>query len=213
MATGDKVFLRIQIRAHALSTSEPRTKPVFNVWDFKRSSTSGNPSKSAAFTAFSTAILTPLQACLSVSYVTDFSDVRWLDDPLDPYLTAALAKNGTVTLDSLPSINNAYAKMGSGIRGGSNRGAKHFGPIAESSTLLDQLNGAELTLFATMITAWLTGFTAADGFVYQPFIVSQTKSKFTPTIANVVGVTCTSVTMNPILGRMTRRWQARRSSV
>lgn len=213
MATGDKVFLRVQCRGHALSTGEPRTKPVFNVWDFKRTSTGGTPSKSLAFTAFRTSILTPLQACLSVSYVTDFSDVRWLDDPLDPYLTAALSANGTVTGDSAPSLNNAFLKLGSGLRGQTNRGGKHLGPIAESSTLLDELNAAELTLFATFVTSYLAGFTGSDGFLYTPFITSEKKSTFNPSTANVVGVSCTTVTINAILGRVTRRAQFRRSSV
>jgi hypothetical protein len=213
MATGDKIYLRIVTRAHALSTNEPRTKPVFNVWDFKRTTTGGSPSKTQAFTAFNTTIMTPLRAALSASYIGDFRDVRWLDDPLDPFDTATLTTPGGVAGDSVPSLNNAYLKMGSGIRGGSNRGAKHIGPIAEASTLLDELNSGELTLMASFITAWLGGMTGADGFAYLPFIVSQVKSTFNPSTASVVGVTCTSVTVNAIMGRVTRRAQFRRSSV
>jgi hypothetical protein len=213
MATGDKIYLRIQMRAHALSTAEPRTKPVFNVFDFKRTTTGGSPSKISAFTAFNTNIMTPLRACLSASYVGDFRDVRWLDDPLDPYDTAVLTTPGGVAGDSIPSLNNAYLKLASGLRGGSNRGAKHLGPIAESSTTLDELNAGELALLATFVTAYLAGITAGDGFVYQPFIVSQKKSKFNPTTANVVGVTCTSVVINSILGRLTKRAQFTRSTV
>lgn len=213
MATGDKIYLRIQTRAHALATGEPRTKPVYNVWDFKRTSTGGSPSKTQAFTAFNTNIMTPLRAALSVSYVGDFRDVRWLDDPLDPFDTASLTTAGGVTGDSVPSLNNVFAKLGSGLRGQTNRGGKHFGPIAESSTLLDEINAGEITLFATFVTAFLAGFTAADGFLYTPFIVSQKGSTFSPTKAIVVGVSCTSVTVNTILGRVTRRAQFRRSSV
>lgn len=213
MATGDKVFLRVQTRAHALSTAEPRTKPVFNVWDFKRSSSGGTPSKSAAYTAFVATVMVNLKACLSVSYVTDFGDVRWVDDPLDPYTTTALAATGTVAGDSVPSLNNAYLKLGSGIRGQKNRGSKHFGPIAESSTTLDQLNAGEITLFGTFITAYLTGFTAADGFVYQPFLVSQSRSTFNASTANVVGVSITTATINAVMGMMRRRAQFRRGTV
>lgn len=215
MATGDKIFLRVQTRAHALSTGEPRTKPVFNVWDFKRSSTGGAPSKASAYAAFLTAVMVPLKACLSVSYVTDFADYRWLDDPVDPYTTVALSQTGTVTGDSLPSINNAYLKLASGLRGGSNRGAKHVGPLAESSTTLDELTAGEITLLTTFVTSYLAGFTAGDGFVYLPFITSQSKSTFKlkPPTANVVGVTATSVTIQSIIGKMSRRSQLRRSSV
>jgi hypothetical protein len=213
MATGDKIYLRIVTRASALSTSEPRTKLVDNVWDFKRTTTGGSPSKTQAFTAFNTSIMTPLRACLSASYVGLFRDVRWLDDPLDPYDTAALTTPGGVGGDSAPSLNNVYLKLGSGLRGQSNRGAKHIGPIAEASTLLDEINAGEVTLFATFVTAYLAGMTGADGFVYTPFITSQKGSVFSPTVATVKGVSCTSVTVNAIIGRVTRRAQFHRSTV
>lgn len=213
MATGDKIFLRFQIRAHALSTGEPRTKPVYNVWDFKRTTTGGTPSKSAAATYFKANILTPLAACLSVSYVTDWLDVRWVDDPLDPYLTSSLSLNGTVTGDSLPSLNNAFMKINSGVRGQSNRGSKHFGPLAESSTLLDELNSGAITLFGTFITAYLAGIAASDGFNYSPFILSEANSTFSPTKAIVNGIVANGCTLNSVLGRMTRRAQFRRGTV
>ena len=213
MATGDKIYLRIQTRAHALSTGEPRTKPVFNVWDFKRTTTGGSPSKANALTAFNTAIMTPLRACLSASYIGDFQDVRWLDDPLDPYATSTVTTPGGVAGDSVPSLNNVFMKMTSGLRGQTNRGGKHIGPIAEASTLLDEINAGEITLFATFVTALLAGMTGADGFVYQPFITSQKNSVFNPTTATVKGVLCTGCTVNTILGRVTRRAQFRRSSV
>jgi hypothetical protein len=212
---GPQIYLRIQTRAHALSTAEPRTKPVYNVWDFARTTTGGSPSKALAYAAFLTSIMVPFRAALSVSYVTDFADYRWLDDPLDPFTTVALATNGQVAGDSAPSLNNVYCKLSSNLRGGSNRGGKHFGPIAESSTTLDEINAGSVTLFATFAAALVAGFTASDGFIYKPFIVSQKQSTFSmsPAIANVVGVTCVAVTTNPIIGIMTRRAQFRRSSV
>lgn len=213
MATGDKVYLRIQIRAHALSTNEPRTKPIYNVFDFKRTTTTGTPSKTSAYNAFLAGMMASLKACLSVSYVTDYADYRWLDDPLDPFTTVTLAANGTVSGDSLPSINNVYEKLGTGIRGQSNRGAKHFGPIAESSTTLDEINAGSVTLFSTWAGAYLTGITAGDGFIYQPFLVSAKQSSFSPTVANVVGSLITTVTTNVILGKMDRRSQGKRSTI
>jgi hypothetical protein len=195
-----------------VSTSESRTKLVFNVYDFKRSVASGTSSKANIITAFKTAVLTPLAACLSVSYATDFIDCRWLDDPLDPYLTQALALPGTITGDSLPSVNNAYVQTGSGVRLGSNRGSKHFGPLAESSTTLDTLTSGAQTLFATFCAAWVAGFTS-DASVYTPFIVSAKQSTLKALIANVVGVTMTSALTRPVVGLMRHRYEARRSSL
>ena len=185
---------------------------MYNVYDWQRTVSGGSPSKSQALTAFKASIQAPLLNCLSVSYIGDFSDVRWLDDPLDPFTTTTNASNGQVTLDSLPSINNVYMKLGTGFRGGSNRGAKRFGPIAESSTTLDQLNAGAITLFGTFSTAYLAGFTAADGFVYKPFLVSQIQSTFTPTSAVVKGNLITSTTLNPVLGRLLRRAEFHKSA-
>lgn len=209
---GPHLNVRLQVRGHAVSTGEARTKPVFNVYDFRRSVASGASVKANIITAFKTNVLTPLAACLSVSYATDFIDCRWLDDPLDPYLTQALALPGTITGDSLPSINNAYVQTGSGIRLGSNRGGKHYGPLAESSTTLDTLTAGAQALFATFCSAWLAGFTS-DGSVYTPFIVSARQSTLKKLIANVVGVTMTTAVTRPVVGLMRHRYEARRSSI
>lgn len=204
--------LRFVIKAHALSTGEPRTKPVYNVYDFRRTVGTGTPTKTAAITAFKTAILTPLAACLSVSYVTDYIDARWIDDALDPFLEQTLALNGTLTGDSLPSLNNVYVELGSGLRGQHNRGSKHFCPIAESSTTLDQLTSGSQALWATFCAALVAGF-SADGFTYLPSIVSASRSTMKGGVANIVQVTCTTAAARVVLGKMDRRSELRRSSL
>lgn len=209
---GPHLNFRIQVRGHAVSTGESRTKLVYNVYDFYRTTASGASTKTAIATAFKSSILTPLAACLSVSYQTDFLDLRWLDDPLDPYLTQALALPGTITGDSLPSVNNVYVQTGSGIRGGKFRGAKRYGPIAESSTTLDTLTSGSQTLWATFCAALIAGFTA-DGSTYTPFIVSQKDSVLRGGVAAVVGVTMTTASVRPVVGLMRRRYEARRSSL
>lgn len=207
---GPNRYLSILTEAHALSTGEPRTKSVQNLYCFRRSILGGAPSKTAAVTAFKTSVQVPLLACLSVSYVGDYTHVRWLDDPLDPYTTAANSVVGGVSGDSLPSLNNVYIELGSGYRGRSNRGAKHYGPIGESSTVLDHLSAGSLTDWATFTTAFLAGFTAADGYYYTPFLVSQLKSTFNPTTATVVGVDITTCAVRTVLGMMRRRAEFRR---
>lgn len=202
---GPNVILQIVTKAHALSTNESVTKNIINVYNFRRSTVPGNPSKAAAVTAFKTSILTPLADCLSVSYVTDYIDARWLDDPLDAFLSSALAINGAEPGDSLPSLNNATVHMLSGFRGKSNRGSKHYGPIAESHTTLDHLTSAALTLWSTFFTAMLAGITAGDGFFYTPFILSQLNSSLWTIPPNIRGVDCTLMNVNPILGQMRRR--------
>jgi hypothetical protein len=202
---GPNLFVQIVTRGHADAGSEPKIKAVQNVYTFRRPTGAGTPTKTAIATAFKTAILTPLQPCLSVSYITDWLDVRFLDDPFDPFYTSALALDGTVTGDSLPSVNNVTLQLKSGLRGRSNRGSKHYGPIGESDTQLDGLTSGALTRWATFVAALLAGFTDGGGFVWTPFIVSQLGSTFSPTVATVVGVNVTEILVNPTLGIMRRR--------
>jgi hypothetical protein len=209
---GNHSFAQFVVRAHALSTAEPRTKPVFNVYTLARTATTGSPVKTDLMTKFKSFILTPLQACLSVSYVTDFLDMRWLDDPLDPFLEQALALNGTVAGDSLPSINNAVVNMRSPIRGGTYRGRKFYGPIAKGDTVLDHLTAGALVNWATFDAALLLGFTDATGFPWFPVVVSQKFSTFNPSTAVVFATAITSITTNTVLGELRRRSETRRSA-
>lgn len=205
---GPHLNIRIQVRGTALATAEARTKTVYNLYDFRRSAGSATPTKAQINTAFTSTILTPLAACLSVSYVKAFVDLRFLDDPLDPYLTIAGGANGTVTGDSLPSINNVCMQLKTGVRY-YNRGSKHYGPIAESDTLLDYLTAGAITRWGTFQTAYLAGFTDATGVLWTPVVVSAKFSVFTDLVATISQNAVTSTIVNPYLGYMRKRAQER----
>jgi hypothetical protein len=205
---GPHLNIRIQVRGTALSTGEARTKTIYNLYDFKRSASSATPTKAQIKTAFQSTILTPLAACLSVSYVSAFVDLRYLDDPLDPYQTISGGVSGTTTGDSLPSVNNVCMQMKTGIRY-YNRGSKHYGPIAESDTLLDYLTTSAIAKWATFQTAFNAGFTDAAGVLWTPVIVSQKYSVFSDTVATIVQNAVTSTIVNPYLGIMRKRSQER----
>jgi hypothetical protein len=204
---GPHLITRIVTRAHALSTGEPRTKLSYNVWDFYRLTGAATPTKTQISAAFVTAIAANLKTVMSVSYVTDFIDTRFLDDPLDANYTAVLAQSGTVSGDSLPSVNSVTLQLKTGFRGRINRGSKHFGPIAESATLIDELTSAAQTAWDAFCATYLAGFTDAAGVLWRPYLVSQKNSVFTPTVATVVGNPITEITANSILGIMRRRKQ------
>lgn len=204
---GPHIYVRAVVRAHAAPGTEPRTKSIVNVYDYFRTTSGGVPTKAQFATAFIAHPMTDVQPVLSVSYITDYLDVRFLDDPLDPFLTQAVSKNGAVTGDSLPSVNNVTMQLKTGLRGGSYRGSKHYGPIGESDTTLDGLTAGAITRWATFQAAYLAGFTDAGGFLWLPFITSQLYSTFTltPPVATVVGTAVTSTIVNPYLGIMRRR--------
>lgn len=200
-----QTIVRIVTRSHADPGTEPQIKKVFNVWDFARTVPSGTPTKAAINTAFAAGPMADLLPCLSVSYIADFVDIRFLDDPLDPFQTFTSALVGGVAGDSLPSVNNVTVQMKTGLRGRSFRGSKHFGPIAETDTTLDKLIAGAITRWITFMATWLAGFTDGGGFVWKPLVVSQKLSTFNPTTATVVGNVVTSFQLNTILGIMRKR--------
>jgi len=203
-------YVQIVQIGHAASGTEPRTKPVINVHNFKRAAILPTLSKANIRTAFNANVQTLLSALLSVSYIADWNDIRFLDDPLDPYDRAASAIDGGVSGDSLPSIVNVTQQLKTGIRGRTYRGSKHYGPIAESTTTLDQLQATPYGLWQTFLGYYIGGFTDSDGNVWTPVVVSQKFSTFNPTTAVVSAATVTMGLTNQTLGYMRRRSQNRR---
>lgn len=208
---GPQMYLRIQVRGTALATGEARIKKVYNVYDYLRSASGTPPTMATILAAFKSAVLTPLGNCLSVSYVKAYCDLRWLDDPTNPYTIIADGVNGQVAGDSLPSVNNVSMQLKTGLRGRIYRGAKRYGPIAESHTTLDYLNSTAIALWATFQTAYLTPF-VAGGYNFSPVVVSQKSSTFNPTTAIVVATPVTTTIVNAYLGIMRKRAQERVSS-
>ncbi len=209
---GPQLNVRIVVRGTALATGEARTKNVINVYDFKRTTTGGSPNKTNIKAAFKTAILTPLGAALSVSYVKNDILVRFIDDPLDAFQQFIDGVNGGVTGDSLPSINNVTCQLVTGVRGKHYRGFKHWGPIAESRTTLDYLNATGITDFAAVQTALVAGFTDSDGFIWKPRVVAARLSNLIGPTVTIVDTLVTSTIVNAYLGKMKSRAQTTRSA-
>lgn len=197
----------IVVKAHALSTSEPQTKKCYNVYHFLRTVTIGNASKTQVKNAFVTAIQTPVEAALSVAYVGDYIDVRFLDDALDPYQTFTYSGVGAITGDNLPSLNAVCIQLKTGIRGRSYRGSKHYGPVAESDTTLDHLGSGAQTRYNAVGAAILAGFTDAGGFIWQPIVVSTLLSQTAVNPTTVNGAPVTSTLLDIYIGTMRRRKQ------
>jgi len=170
LATSSQYAL-IVTRGHAVSTGERVTRPVTNVYCFRRPSGLFAPNKANILTAFSAAISANLAIVLSVSYIHVFTDCRMLDDPADPFTTVAGADSGTVAGDSLPSVNSVSLQLKTGIRGRKYRGAKRYGPIAESQTVLDHLDVTPLADWTTYAGQLLAGFT--DSLIPRYFSIAR----------------------------------------
>jgi len=202
---GPMQILELVTKAHGVSTPAPRTRPNYNVWHFIRDTALGTPNKANIIAAFQLTIQSLQLTCVSVDYTMDAIDARWLDDPLDPYLSVVDTAIGAVAGDSLPSVNNICVRLGCGIRGRSYIGRKFFGPIAESSTTRDELNAGAQTDFAALQAGILAGFTDSDGFNWNTIVVSKTLSNlYLPLPTIVYGLVTTSF-LDIALGTMKKR--------
>jgi len=201
--------IEIVTTGHADPGTEPRVKPFVNVYTFSRTNLAVTAVKANILTAFKAAILDVLKLSQSVAYIADWIDIRFLDDETDPYLRQALTIDGTVAGDSLPSTMNVTVQLKTGLRGRNYRGSKHYGPISEADTVLDNLDAAAIVQFDLFAAALLAGFTDSDGILWSPWLCSRTLSYTGPMTAILVGQPITQVLVNPTLGTMRRRSQAR----
>lgn len=203
----DSAYVEIVVKGHADPGTETAIKKAYNVYVYKRAATTPALNKANVATAFKTAVIDVLKDLLSVSYKADSIDIRALDDHLDPYLPVAHTADGTVAGDSLPSTNNVVMHMKTSVRGRAYRGRKHFSPIAEADTTLDNLKATPIANWASFGAAYLAGFTDSDGSVWVPHVVQYSLSAFTPLGNVVVSTPVSSVTVNATLGTMKRRKQ------
>lgn len=210
---GPHQVVRIVVRGTALATGELRTKNVVNVYDFYRTSLGPATNKTNIKAGFKTTILTPLGNALSVSYVKNTIDLRFIDDFLDPFVSFVDGVNGAVTGDSLPSRECALMQMKTGVRGKHYRGFKFFGPLAESRTTLDYINSTSITEFGTFQTAYLAGFTDSDGNTWLPYLVAAKLSNLKVDPPVIVGTPITSVTVNVAITELKRRGQTHPATV
>jgi len=160
---GDSRIMQVVVEAHMDPGTEEKTSPIVNVYHYRRTSVVAPADKTVFRTKFLTEVLDNLKVCLSENYITDRIRLRWLDDADDPYLDAALSKDGTVTGDSLPASVCALVDMKTGVRGRSRRARKFFSPIAESHAEKNSLNATALALWATFCTKVKGPFTDANG--------------------------------------------------
>lgn len=203
----DSVFMAVVVQGHS-NAADPRSPNVFNTWTYKRSVNTSPASKAAFIASFISGVATPIYPLLSVEYVMDNIQVRFLDDAWDAWqITTSGMVNGAVTGDAIPSGMGVSVRLGTGFRGKQFRGSKHFGPIAKSSTLADQLSSAAITAWTAAIPALVNSFTDGSGFIWTPQIIQRTlmpyQVKSNPTTINSRSLT--TALLNNVIGRMKKR--------
>lgn len=183
-------------------------KNIVGVYNYMRVVDVAPPVKSDIEATWQTNIGTPLLLCLHSSFTQTYNTVRFFDDALDPPQAFTETGVGAVSGDRAPDYVAACVQLGTGLRGRSYRGSKHFGPIAESDTTGDVIATGSITKFQNLAMAVVAGFTDGAGNLWFPVIKSnkppaQYEHNPTTVVANIVS----SYKLNKTLGTMRRRKQ------
>jgi hypothetical protein len=168
--TGDAIrFCEIVSKNFAVARGGG-VKNFFNVYCFRRTTTTNVLNKTNIEGAFNTNVMGPILAFLNVDFTQVENTVRFFENPADAPVAVSRSGVGAISGDRLPDFNAAVIQLKTGTRGKNGRGSKHLGPIAESSTTGDDLTSGAVTLATAVGTAIVAGFTDSDGNAWIPGI-------------------------------------------
>ena len=204
------LFLEI-VQQGNITTSNGSVKPFVNVWHFFQVTVVPVLcSLNELCDAFLANMEASLEAALPIAYANGTVKARFLDDPSFPYNIPRGDIDGAVTGDRATTFNSVCFQLRTDARGRNFRGSKHLGPVAESQTTLDNLNGGALTLWGAVKTAYegLFGGGLQDGVAggsWSPIVISSNLSdrESTPSVFTFAYVN--GVVVNPTVGTMRRR--------
>lgn len=202
-------FCEIVSQAYAVARGGS-VKNFFNVYHFRRTTSTNTLNKANIQAAFQTNIMVPVIAALNVDYTQIQNTVRFFEDPGDSPIATSQAGVGAIAGDRLPDFNAAVIQLKSSTRGKTGRGSKHYGPISESDTTGDDLVAGAVTRFTTIGTAIIAGFTDANGNVWVPGLKAAARGilpwHYVYPLPTITGWTdLTSFVVNKSLGTMKRR--------
>jgi hypothetical protein len=188
--------------------------PCFNVFHFRRLSGSTPGNVSGLIGNVGSALNAALNAALPAGYVSDEVGGRPLDDESIPetVVTPGWGAAAAVAGDDIPTMNAASFQLVTDGRGRCFRGRKHIGPVAESHTDMNVLNGTGLPLWQAVGAAILTlaaGIDDSLGNIYGLVVLSRKNSIIVGTGINFTTATVIDVITNEVVGSMDRRKERR----
>ena len=202
---GNIVNVQITIAGTA-ATGGSSVTPSISVYSYKRLTTVNPFVKANVNTIFQTTVVVPLLAAMNVRWTPSSLSIRVLDDFNDAAEAFAIAGNGAIATDSLPSNQAVYMLFRTALRGRSYRGSKHFGPASEVDTTNDILTGAGLARWQSVRNGLLATMVDASGNSWVPTVLSRKFSNLTQLpIAAVSAEQITGVLLDLNIGTMRKR--------
>lgn len=198
-------YVEIVTQAYAVARGGS-TKPIYNVWHFRRTAAVLAVSKAQIEAAFQASVGAALLAFLSVDYTQTNTTVRFFDDALDAPIAFPETGVGAIAGERLETFVAAVFSYKSAVKGKFARGNKHLAPIAEADSNGDVLTSASQTRLQAVADAYKNGFTDAGGNVWIPIVKSNkapAQYKTNPVV--VVTYDVIGVSINKTTGTMKRR--------
>lgn len=201
-------FAEIVIRGHSVE-SDGGSKPFVNILHFIRTAGPGTGTELQLLSAVMGIIAGDLSNALSVTYLPDDNTCRFMDDPINLGSNNANPIAGTAAGDRLPNFNAVVIRKNTFARGQSYRGSNHWGPIAESQTLLDNIGAGSLGLWNAIVASFGgligAGFATADLSTWKLCVLSTTLSNLSASPILATGSVVRAFVLNIRLGTMKRR--------
>jgi hypothetical protein len=203
-------LLEVTQYGHCVESEGPDV-PIVNVFHLYKQD-GVNPPHYGSIYSWLVSALNGISNGLSVSYIADSSLIRPLDDPTSPgEANPAIWGTGAVSGDRMPSYGAVLCNLITNVRGRCFQGKKRFGPVAESSTTLDELSSAGATTWDEIATDWTAAlaFTDDNTNLWRFCVLSRKLSVLTGASMMFTGATITTVLANHVLGTLRRRKQRR----
>lgn len=190
-----------------LPNSNGGTTPVINILHLRSSTPTTAATIANLTTAVKTALNTALPAAWNVENTSPTIKARFMDDPTFGFGASQNMTAGAVAGDRLPTFNAVTIQLKTGFRGRNYRGSKHFAPLSEGDTTLDNLVGAAITRWQAVrdALAAMTAVTVTGGSTWKLIVLSTSLSDLTANPCLFTGADVTSCVLNETVGTMRHR--------
>jgi hypothetical protein len=198
-----EIVLRGNIAAGG--SSPVKTNFIFH---YRRLATANPSNLGNLYFQFNAGPMAAIVAALNARWTSSSVGLRWVNDATFQFFDVIVATPGAIAGDSLASDQAAYLLFRTGLRGRSNRGSKHLGPMSETDVTTpndDIWNAGCLTRLAAINTALMAPLATAEGNNYVLTTLSRKNSILNANPTTVVTADVVAALVNKRTGSMVRR--------
>lgn len=204
LSDAQKINFMVTVRG-SLAAGGSATQNTANILAYRRTAFPVNFNPADFITAFHANCKANWRAATSASWTWVSTEVRCINDAVEPATLVLVGEAGLVAGDALPSYCAMVLSKLTANRGRSYRGRAYLAGVPESGNANNALTAGHKLLLDAVAVDLSATITAGAGNTFKPSVVSQTLSVLTTSPATVTATDITSVTARQVLGRMSSR--------